>query len=125
MAVQYRYKMETFHQPETETCNHTTWFQQDGTTSHTAEISREKLHWFGVLHWQLISADLSANCFLWQCLKCYVYQIQLTTLDELSARVQEQVLAVPQEMSIMCDGGFHWVLPTVQHYKGATYCMLP
>jgi hypothetical protein len=73
MATSYRHTLEKVLPPETERFNYATWFQQDSTTLHTAQICMENMHEMfhhhlisesGDLNWQSISPDLLALIIL-------------------------------------------------------------
>ena len=73
-SEQYLDKFNTFLVPELRMieCLQTTWFQQDGATAHTANISKNRLQQlfpgrlispFGDIHWPSRSPDLSVLDF--------------------------------------------------------------
>ena len=87
---------------------HEAWFQQDGTTSHTARQSmadvrelfgNRVISRFGDIPWPPRSPDLSVcDFFLWGYLKNLVYTTRPRTLDELKQRIQEEFRGIPAEM---------------------------
>lgn len=88
--------------------NDQTWFQQDGATAHTAQVSMEAVRAlfpgkliskFGDKNWPPRSPDLTPmDFFLWGYLKSKVYATNPATLDALRQRIEEEIAAIPAEM---------------------------
>lgn len=86
----------------------TTWFQQDGATSHTSRVALEALRELflnrlisrrGDINWPPRSPDLTPpDFFLWGYLKHRVYMNPPTTLRQLKARIREEIAAIGQDM---------------------------
>lgn len=84
------------------------WFQQDGSTSHTARISMAAVRQLfgdrvisrnGNIPWPPRSPDLTAcDFFLWGYLKSKVYHSRPATTEELKAKIQEAITEIPLEM---------------------------
>lgn len=84
------------------------WFQQDGATAHTAQISMRKLRQMfperlvslrGDLGWPARSPDLSiCDFFLWGYLKEKVFKHRPHDLEELKMSIREEITAIPIEM---------------------------
>lgn len=93
---------------ELEIDTNSLYFQQDGATSHTADISMTTLRngfeaclisRFGDINWPARSPDLSVcDFFLWGFLKFKVYQTRPRNLHELKQRITEEIQMIPQEM---------------------------
>lgn len=83
------------------------WFQQDGSTSHTARISMTAVRRLfgnriisrnGDIPWPPRSPDLSAcDFFLWGHLKSKVYSSRPATTEELKAKIREVIAGIPIE----------------------------
>jgi len=109
-ADRYVEMLQSFVTPELRNFPHVqeTWFQQDGSTSHTARQSMEAVRElfgnrvisrFGSVPWPPRSPDLSVcDFFLWGYLKNKVYTTRLRTLDELKQRIQDEIHSIPAEM---------------------------
>lgn len=86
----------------------TAWFQQDGSTSHTARISMAAVHQLfgervisrnGNIPWPPRSPDLTAcDFFLWGHLKSKVFLSRPATTEELKARIREAISEIPVVM---------------------------
>ena len=87
----------------------TTYFQQDGATSHTAKIAMNILHphfpghlisRYGDIAWPAWSPDLSVcNFYLWGYLKIVVYCAPSPrTTHELKLRIQEEISRIPVDV---------------------------
>ncbi|GFY51998.1 putative DD41D transposase [Trichonephila inaurata madagascariensis] len=84
------------------------WFQQDGTTSHTAhgtiDLLKNKFDERvtsrnGPVDWPPRSCDLTPlHFFLWGYVKSLVYVNKPTTLEELKANIEREIAAVSAEM---------------------------
>ena len=89
-------------------CLETIWFQQDGTTVHTANISMNGLrqHFpgrlishFGDINWPSRSPDLSVlDFFPWGYLKEKVFSIHKETIAELQTSIHNEIVAIPRDM---------------------------
>lgn len=83
------------------------WFHQDGATPHYARIVRNYLNqifpgrWIGrrgSIEWPARSPDLTPlDFFLWGYLKNKVYVNRPADVDELKARIADEIAAIPQE----------------------------
>lgn len=86
------------------------WFQQDGATSHTAQISLQVLRQMfpgrlissrGDVPWPARSPDLApCDFFLWGHLKAEVFKHRPRTLPDLRNAIQEEIGLIPQEMLV-------------------------
>lgn len=84
------------------------WFQQDGATSHTAQVVMIKLQQMfpaclvsrkGDVEWPARSPDLSiCDFFLWGYLKERVFRSRPHNVEELKLRIREEIAAIPLEM---------------------------
>jgi len=87
--------------------NGTLWFQQDGATAHTAEISiaalrrllpQRVISCFGDVPWTPRSPDLTApDFFLWGYLKSKVYSTCPTDLHALKENIWEKIAKISEE----------------------------
>ena len=92
------------------------WFQQDGATAHTANISMVKLRQMfptrlvsrsGDVDWPPRSPDLNiCDFFLWGYLKEKVFSSRPHTLEELKLRIREEIAAIPLEMCLRAAENF-------------------
>jgi hypothetical protein len=88
--------------------NESTWLQQDGATSHTARISMAALRLLfgnhiisrnGDIPWPPTSPDLTVcDFFLWGYLKIKVFSHRPRSIDELKARIREEIDGISIEM---------------------------
>ena len=102
-SAHYRNMIETFFAPEIEDRGDL-WFQQDGATAHTAEVSMTVLRnlfpgrlisRFGDVPWPPRSPDLTApDFFLWGYLKHKVFETRPRNLEELRNQIREAVKGV-------------------------------
>lgn len=86
----------------------TAWFQQDGSTSHTARISMAAVRQLfgervisrnGDIQWPPRSPDLTAcDFFLWGHLKNKVFLHRPATTEELKAKIREAIAEIPIAM---------------------------
>ena len=105
--------LETFLEPKLEELSEEInlgdiWFQQDGATAHTAQITMAKLRQmfpsrlvsrWGDVEWPPRSPDLSiCDFFLWGYLKEKVFKHRPRNLEELKMHIQEEISAIPPEM---------------------------
>ncbi|GFY43575.1 putative DD41D transposase [Trichonephila inaurata madagascariensis] len=84
------------------------WFQQDGTTSHTAhgtidllknKFDERVISRNGPVDWPPRSCDLTPlDFFLWDYVKSLVYVNKPTTLKELKANIEREIAVVSAEM---------------------------
>ena len=84
------------------------WFQQDGASSHTSNLSRDWLKQnFGSrvislktdFEWAPHSPDLSPpDFFLWGYLKDRVYAGKPRTITELKEAIREEMRAIPKSV---------------------------
>jgi len=99
--------------PETFLCSelhphqqHLLWFQQDGATAHTAQISMQVLRTFPAdsflcRGYQLParSPDLAVpDYFLWGYIKSRIYKTHPANIAELKQRILERTQGIPKEM---------------------------
>lgn len=100
-----------------EHVNDRTLFQQDGATSHTANISMDLLRLAfpgrlisrnGDIPWPACSPDLTApDFFLWGYLKLKVFEANPPrTRDELKERIQQEINNIPLDMLRRVMGAF-------------------
>lgn len=98
----YRSMIQEFLVPEVEALDQQhMWFQQDGATAHTANVTMEILREifpgrlisrFGDLAWPPRSPDLTpSDFFLWGHLKERVYINKPKTLQQLKENIQEEI----------------------------------
>lgn len=88
--------------------NRNTWFQQDGATAHTANVSMQAVRQLfpkknisrnGTIPWLLRSPDLSpCDFFLWGYLKSLVYKTNPSTLPQLKENIRSEVNKIPQTL---------------------------
>ncbi|KAJ4430404.1 hypothetical protein ANN_22620 [Periplaneta americana] len=86
------------------------WFQQDGASSHTAQISLQVLRQIfpgrlissrGDVRWLALSLDLApCDFFLWGQLKAEVFKHRPRTLSDIRNAIQEEIGLIPQEMLV-------------------------
>lgn len=86
------------------------WFQQDGASSHTSNLSREWLKNHFRKHvvslktefeWAPYSPDLSPpDFFLWGYLKDKLYSNKPRTISELKENIREEIRAIPSKVSL-------------------------
>ncbi|GFY76899.1 putative DD41D transposase [Trichonephila inaurata madagascariensis] len=83
------------------------WFQQDGTTNHTAHVTidllrnkfDERLSRNGTVDWPPRSCYLTPlDFYLWGYVKSLVYANKPTTLEELKANIEREIAAVLAEI---------------------------
>jgi hypothetical protein len=84
------------------------WFQQDGTTAHTAEVNMDLLRAmfgnrilsrFAQIQWPPRSTDLSApDLFLCGHLKDRLYRTNTRTIEELKESITEVVRATDEDL---------------------------
>ena len=80
------------------------WFQQDCTTSQTAhdtidKIDERVISRNGPVNWPPCSYNLAPLAyFLWGCAKSVVHANQLTTLEELKANIEREIVSDWAEM---------------------------
>jgi len=84
------------------------WFQQDGATAHTAQISMAKLRQMfpgrlvslrGDLGWPARSPDLSiCDFFLWGYLKERVFRDRPHTVEQLKTKIRAEIATIPVDM---------------------------
>lgn len=95
-----------------------TLFQQDGATSHTANVSMGLLRLAfpgrlisknGDIPWPPRSPDLTApDFFLWGYLKCKVFEENAPrTKEDLKERIRQEINNIPLQMLQNAMGGFH------------------
>lgn len=109
-AERYSEMLRTFFIPRLREhgLNDETIFQQDGATSHTARVSMNLLNEVfpnrvisrnGAIPWPARSPDLTAcDFFLWGYLKNKVFRERPRTLEELKARIRQEIERIPQQM---------------------------
>lgn len=86
--------------------NQRTWFQQDGATSHTSNMSLPRVREIfsgklisrrGDINWPPRSPDLTPmDFFLWGYLKSKVYANQPTSLAHLKENIRHEMAAIPE-----------------------------
>jgi len=96
-----------FLSPKLPPNNGTLWFQQDGATTHTAEISitalrclfpQQVIYRFGDVPWPPRLLDLTApDFFLWGYLKSEVYSNRPTDLHALKENIREEIAKLSEE----------------------------
>ena len=96
-----------FLSPNLPPNNGTVWFQQDGTTAHTAVIiiaalrrlfPQPVISRFGDVSWRPRSPDLTApDFFLWGYLKSKVYSTRSTGLRALTENIREAIAKISKE----------------------------
>ena len=108
-AEQYKAMLETYlcnelhpHQQDL------LWFQQDGATAHTAQISMKVLRTvfpgrlisrFGDNTWPACSPDLAVpDYFLWGYIKSRVYKTGSANIADLKKQILECIQGIPKEM---------------------------
>jgi hypothetical protein len=84
------------------------WFQQYGTTAHTARPSMSVLREMfpqhvtshgGDVPWPVHSPDLSTcDHFLWGYLKRKIFISKPRTMEELKQRIKEEITAIPKQI---------------------------
>ncbi|GFX24552.1 putative DD41D transposase [Trichonephila clavipes] len=84
------------------------WFQQDGTTCHTARATIDLLKntfgdrlisRFGPVNWPLRSCDLTLlDYFMWGYVKSLVYADKPQTLDHLEDNIRRVIADIPPQM---------------------------
>lgn len=109
-SQRYVHMLETFFAPRLHAFPdieiQQTWFQQDGATSHTANLSMAALRrLFGEriisrnanVTWPPRSPDLSVcDFFLWGHLKSVVYQTRPRNLIDLKTQIEEHIANIPE-----------------------------
>lgn len=88
--------------------NRNTWFQQDGATAHTANVSMNAVRQLfpeknisrnGTIPWPPRSPDLSpCDFFLWGYLKSVVYKTNPSTVTQLKENIRAEVSRIPQSL---------------------------
>ena len=85
------------------------WFQHDGVPAHSALDVREYLNnvfpnpWIGrggPVQWPPRSPDLAMDFFIWEEMKCLVYETPIDTPEDLVARVAEAAAIIRE--TIIC-----------------------
>ena len=124
-SQRYLAMLEDFFEPKLEKLSEETnlgdiWFQQDGATSHTAQVVMVKLRQMfpaclvsrkGDVEWPPRSPDLSiCDFFLWGYLKEKVFRSRPHNLEELRMRIREEIAAIPVEMCRRATENFRYRL---------------
>ena len=96
------------------------WFQQNGTTAHTANDSvnvfrrmfpGRLISCFGNVPWPPRSPNLSiCDFFLWGYLESHVYTNRPQNLDELKNVIIQEIAPIPKEMLACVMQDFQWIL---------------
>ena len=110
-AHRYDMMLQNFVEPELRQHNveyHNLWFQQDGATARTGNISMVTLRGLfssrvisrrGDVEWPPRSPDLNAcDFFLWDYLKSKVYENRPRTAADLKRNIRNEVAAIPGVM---------------------------
>jgi hypothetical protein len=94
---------------------HLSWFEQDGATAHTAQISMQVLRTvfpgrlfsrFGNIAWPARSPDLAVpDYLLWGYVESKVYKTHSANIDYIKQRILECIQGIRKEMlqRIMAD----------------------
>ena len=88
--------------------NRNTWFQQDGATPHTANVSMNAVRQLfpeknisrnGTIPWPPRSPDLSrCDFFLWGYLKSVVYKTNPSTVTQLKENIRAEISTISQSL---------------------------
>ena len=107
------------------------WYQQDGAPPHYARIVRNFLdatfagHWIGrrgPLEWPARSPDLTpCDYFLWGYLKTRVYTTKPNNVDDLKARIRNEVRRITPQMIRNVRNEFETRLALCQEVGGAQF----
>ena len=110
-SERYAQMLTHFFRPElqnNEYFNRNTWFQQDGATAHTANVSMNAVRELfpeknisrnGTIPWPPRSPDLSpCDFFLWGYLKSVVYNTNPNTVTQLKENIRTEVSRIPQAL---------------------------
>jgi len=91
----------TFLRDELHPRQHLSWFQQDGATAHTAQISMRVLSTmlpgrlisrFEHITWPARSPDFAEpDYFLWGCVESKAYETRPVNVDDVKQRILERV----------------------------------
>ena len=109
--------------------NRTTYFQQHGATSHTANIAMNILRplfpghlisSYGDIECPAISPDLSVcDIYLWGLLKSVVYSAPSPrTTQELKLWIQEEISRIPVDVLCMAMNSVHDQLAECEQHNG-------
>jgi hypothetical protein len=109
----YKVMLETFLHIELHPCEQDLlWFQQDGTTAHTAQIymqvvrtvfpGRQIFH-YGKIIWPACSSDHAVpDCFLWGYIKSKVYETDPANIADLKQRILKCIQGYPPRNATAC-----------------------
>jgi hypothetical protein len=128
-AKRYNHMLETFFLPEMRHYNLNmvrAWFQQDGATAHTTQLSVNTLHAaflrrllsrFDDIQWLSNLPDLTAaDFFLWGYLKAQVFTHILPDFNSLKNAVRQEIANVMQDT-------LHCVMASVPgRWQQCLYC---
>lgn len=138
-SERYRAMLENFLEPELQNFagfNQNTWFQQDGATAHTANLSMQVVQRMfpekvisknGDINWPPRSPDLTVmDFFLWGFLKAKVYTEIPANLNQLKQRIRDEIRAIPQELCVRVFAHFRECLAETvrvggQHLDGIIF----
>lgn len=108
--------------------NARTWFQQDGATCHTANVSlvavrelfpQKLISKRGDITWPPRSPDLTPmDFFLWGYVKSKVYENSPRTLHQLKENIRATIGAIPQAMCRRVMTNFRSRLEECQRRQG-------
>lgn len=104
------------------------WFQQDGTTAHTARASmnvvraafpNREISRFGDVPWPPRSPDLSmCDFYLWGYLKSRLYEGKPSTLEELKTAIRDRIEEIDEETVGRVEANFRERLQTCVRVNG-------
>ncbi|GFX24092.1 putative transposable element [Trichonephila clavipes] len=127
----YRAMITNFFIPELN--NHDVqelWFQQDGTTCHTARATIDLLKdtfgdrlisRFGPVNWPPRSCDLTPrDCFLWGYVKSLVYADKPQTLDHLEDNIRRVIADIRPQMLEKVIGNWTSRLDYIRASRGSS-----